>query len=211
MGVGVVIIDDHPLFRDGLRAVLHNDPEITVIGDAADARTGCAAAAGLQPGVIIVDVGLPGQSGIAAIKELRRLAPDAKILMLTMHSTHEFVLQAFAAGAHGYVLKDQPPTEVIAAIKAVAAGERYLAPRLPQELLAMRAGALKGSVLDTLSPREREIFDLVAHGFSSQGIAGQLFISVKTVETHRAHINRKLGFHSTVDLIRFAARHQLLG
>ena len=98
MGVGVVIIDDHPLFRDGLRAVLHNDPEITVIGDAADARAGCAAAAGLQPNVIIVDVGLPGQSGIAAIKELRRLAPDAKILMLTMHSSHEFVLQAFAAG-----------------------------------------------------------------------------------------------------------------
>src|SRR5215467_6751832 len=159
MGVGVLIIDDHPLFRDGLRAVLHNDPDITVIGDAADARTGWAAAAGLQPDVIIVDVGLPGQSGIAALTELRRLAPAAKILMLTMHSSHEFVLQAFAAGAHGYALKDQPPTEVIDAIKAVAAGERYLAPRLPQELLAMRVGALKGSVLDTLSPREREIFD----------------------------------------------------
>jgi len=210
MSIRIVIIDDHPLFRDGLRAVLQLDPTLAVAGDAADTRSGCAAVETIQPDVIVLDVGLPGSSGISAIDELHRLAPRARILMLTMHSAHEFVLQAFAAGAHGYALKDQPPTEVVEAIRTVAAGSRYLAPRLPRGLLEARQGPLRGSVLDVLSPREREIFDLVARGFSSQGIASQLFISVKTVETHRAHINRKLGFHSTVDLIRFAARHQLL-
>jgi DNA-binding NarL/FixJ family response regulator len=210
MPIRLIIIDDHPLFRDGLRAVLEMDTTLAVVGDAGDGRGGCAVAAAEKQDVIVLDVGLPGTSGIASIDELRRAAPEARILVLTMHSAHEFVLQAFAAGAHGYALKDQPPTEVVEAIKIVGAGQRYLAPRLPRGLLETRSGPLRGSVLDVLSPREREIFNLVARGFSSQGIATQLFISVKTVETHRAHINRKLGFHSTVDLIRFAARHQLL-
>jgi DNA-binding NarL/FixJ family response regulator len=210
MAVRILIIDDHDLFRDGLRALLELDGHLRVVGDAGDARSGCAAASSTQPDVVSLDVGLRGTNGIAAIDDLRRAAPGARILMVTMHAEHEFVLQAFAAGAHGYAVKDQPAREVVEALKAVASGQRYLAPRLPRSLLEMRAGPLRGSVLDGLSRREREIFDLVARGFSSQGIASQLFISVKTVETHRAHINRKLGFHSTVDLVRFAARHQLL-
>lgn len=210
MAVRILIIDDHALFREGLRALLELDGHLAVVADVGDARSGCAAALTHQPDLITLDVGLPGTNGIAAIDDIRRAAADARILMLSMHSAHEFVLQAFAGGAHGYAVKDQPASEVVDAIKTVAVGQRYLAPRLPRSLLDMRAGTLRGSVLDVLSPREREIFDLVARGFSSQGIASQLFISVKTVETHRAHINRKLGFHSTVDLVRFAARHQLL-
>jgi DNA-binding NarL/FixJ family response regulator len=210
MAIQILVIDDHPLFRDGLRAVLGSDPSLTVVGDAADCRAGAVAAETMQPELVILDVGLPGTSGIVAIDEIRRAAPRSKILMLTMHSSHEYVLQALAAGAHGYALKDQPPLEIVEAVRVVAGGGRYLAPRLPRTLLDVRSGTLRGSVLDVLSPREREIFDLVARGFSSQGIAGQLFISIKTVETHRAHINRKLGFHSTGDLIRFAARHQLI-
>jgi two-component system response regulator NreC len=210
MTIRILVVDDHPLFRDGLRALLDTQEGINVAGVAEDGRSACAAARTVQPDVIILDVGLPGASGITALEELKAAAPKAKVLMLTMHSAHEFVLQAFAAGASGYALKDQPPLEIVEAIRAVTAGGRYLAPRLPRALLDVRSGPLRGSVLDSLSPREREIFDLVARGFSSQGIASQLFISVKTVETHRAHINRKLGFHSTVDLIRFAARHSLI-
>jgi DNA-binding NarL/FixJ family response regulator len=210
MAVRLLIIDDHALFRAGMRALLELDGHLEVVADEGDARSGCAAALTHQPDVITLDVRLPGTNGIAAIDDIRRAAPDARILMLSMHSAPEFVLQAFANGAHGYAAKDQAASEVVDAIKTVAAGQRYLAPRLPRSLLEMRAGPLRGSVLDVLSRREREIFDLVARGFSSQGIATQLFISVKTVETHRAHINRKLGFHSTVDLVRFAARHELL-
>jgi two-component system, NarL family, nitrate/nitrite response regulator NarL len=210
MKVRLLVVDDHRLFREGLRALLETAPDLEIAAEAGDSRDAVHMAAAIQPDLIVLDVGLPGSNGVAAIPDLRRVAPRARILVLTMHTTHEYVRLAFAAGAIGYAVKDQTALEIVEAMRAVARGEKYLAPQLPQSLLQQRTGSISGGPLHALSPREREIFDLAVRGFSNQGIAGQLCISVKTVETHRAHINKKLGVHSAAELIRFAARHGLV-
>ena len=153
---------------------------------------------------------MPSTNGIDCAREILRADPSTKILILTMHAVHEYVLQAFASGVQGYALKDQPIEEVLAAIAAVAAGERYLAPSLPKALTEARKPGGMQSDLHGLSPREREIFDLAVRGYTNEGIGQYLGISVKTVETHRAHVNRKLGVHSAAELIRFAARRGLV-
>jgi DNA-binding NarL/FixJ family response regulator len=210
MAIRTVIIDDHEILRDGIRALLNGQGEVEIVGEASDARQGLRVVTETQPDVVLLDVGLPVSNGIAVAPEILRAAPQTRVLVLTMHSVHEYVLQAFAAGVHGYALKDQPADEVIDAVRIVAGGGRYLAPSLPRALLETRRGSTPTGALEALSAREREIFDLAVRGFSNQGIAAQLCISVKTVETHRAHINRKLGVHSAAELIRFAARHGLV-
>jgi two-component system, NarL family, response regulator NreC len=210
MKVRLLVVDDHRLFREGLKALLETAPDLEVAAEAGDAREAVGLAEKVLPDLIVLDVGLPGSNGVSAIPDLRRAAPRARILVLTMHTTHEYIRLALGAGAVGYAVKDQTAPEIVGAIRAVARGERYLAPQLPQSLLQQRTGPITGGPLHSLSPREREIFDLAVRGFSNQGIAGQLCISVKTVETHRAHINKKLGVHSAAELIRFAARHGLV-
>ena len=210
MKVRLLVVDDHALFREGLRALLQSAPDLEIVGEAGEARQAVTMAGRILPDLITLDVGLPGSNGLAIIPDLRRVTPRSRILLLTMHTTHEYVRLALAAGAHGYAVKDQTAPEIVAALRTVAGGERYLAPQLPQGLLMERSSQITGGPLHALSPREREIFDLAVRGFSNQGIAGELFISVKTVETHRAHINKKLGVHSAAELIRFAARHGLV-
>ncbi len=210
MGIRTVVVDDHEILRDGLRALLNGHGDVDIVGEAADARQAVKVVTEAQPDVVLLDVGLPVSNGISVAPEIMRAAPNTHILVLTMHAIHEYVLQAFAAGVHGYALKDQPADEVLEAIRTIAGGGRYLAPSLPRALLDVRRGGAPTGALEGLSPREREIFDLAVRGFSNQGIADNLTISVKTVETHRAHINRKLGVHSAAELIRFAARHGLV-
>jgi DNA-binding NarL/FixJ family response regulator len=210
MSARIVLVDDHAIFRDGLRALLEVRGDVDIVGEASDARTAVQVVMQAQPDVILLDVGLPASNGIAVAPELLRVAPLSKVLLLTMHAVQEYVLQAFAAGVHGYALKDQPANEVVEAIHTVMSGSRYLAPSLPRALLETRRGSVPAGALEALSPREREIFDLAVRGFSNTGIGAQLCISVKTVETHRAHVNRKLGVHSAAELIRFAARHGLV-
>ena len=210
MAIRTVIIDDHEILRDGIRALLDGRGDVEIVGEAGDARNGIRVVAETQADVVLLDVGLPVSNGIAVAPEILKAAPHTRILILTMHAIHEYVLQAFAAGAHGYALKDQPADEVLEAIRTVAGGDSYLAPSLPRALLETRRGSAPTGALEALSPREREIFDLAVRGFSNQGIATNLCISVKTVETHRAHINRKLGVHSATELIRYAARHGLV-
>jgi two-component system response regulator NreC len=209
----LVLVDDHELFRQGLRAALDATADFVVVAEASDARSALEAARTSQPDIAVLDVSLPGAGGIALARDLRRSEPNCKILMLTMHVSEPFVLEALDAGALGYAIKDQRTSEIMEAIRTVARGELYLAPRIPRSVLERHQ---KGNYrpeagpLSELSVREREVFDLVVRGFTNESAATELGISVKTVETHRARINRKLSVHSTGELVRFAALHGLI-
>jgi DNA-binding NarL/FixJ family response regulator len=205
----LVLLDDHPLFREGLRAVLDADGTFDVVGEASDAEQALALVANKRPSVVVADVSLPGTSGIDFARALQRRSPGSSVLVLTMHASPELAAEAFAAGARGYALKAEPPSAIVEAIRTVARGERYLSPTIPRDALERRPGA-SNDPLDGLSPREKEVFRLVVKGYSNDNIARELDISIKTVQTHRAKINHKLGVHSTGELVRFAALRGLV-
>jgi DNA-binding NarL/FixJ family response regulator len=211
MRLRLALIDDHHLFREALRSLLMTQPDLDVVGEAAEAQEAYASAEAWQADVHVVDLALPGVSGTAVVRELGRRFPSSRALILTAHRADDYVEEAFAAGARGYALKEQKAGALFEAIRAVARGELYVAPSLsrpPADEGRRRRGS--ATSLQDLSPREREIFDLVVAGLSNQYVAKELHISVKTVETHRAKINRKLRVHSTADLVRFAATRGLL-
>jgi DNA-binding NarL/FixJ family response regulator len=207
--IRVFLVDDHRLFREGLRALLAGIDDLDLIGEAADASEALRRLTDAVVDVVLVDLALPGTDGISLVRQIMAREHAPKVLALTMHSAPDYVRGAFAAGALGYALKDQSGDELVAAIRTIAAGRRYLAPRLPPSLQEPTRHAVLGD-LEALSPREREVFDLAVRGYSNEGIASHLAISVKTVETHRARINSKLGVHSAAELIRFAARRGLV-
>ena len=205
----IALVDDHQLFRAGLRALVAEESDLVVVAEASTAHEACAILEAARPDVALIDVTLPGTSGISVTKELARLLPSCRVLLLTMHEDEELLGEGLAAGAAGYALKTQPAAEVIAAIRTVGDGRRYIAPRLARFLSRADSHGSR-TRLDDLSPREREVFDILLQGYSNQRISEHLFISVKTVETHRSSINRKLGVHSTGELVRFAALHGLV-
>jgi len=207
--ISIVLIDDHQVFREGLRAVLVAQPDLTVVGEAGDGASAYALVEANAPDVALVDIALPGVHGIAVAREFKRRAPRCRVLILTAGGMPDSVEEASAAGVAGYALKTQSAESIVDAIRVIARGETYW----PAELGDRNGGggARSGSAsLETLSRREREIFDLIVIGHSNESISKTLHISVKTVETHRASINRKLGVHSTAELVRFAATHRLL-
>jgi two-component system response regulator NreC len=213
MTINLALIDDHLVFRDAFRALLTATGEFTVVGEGSEAREVCPLYEATKPDVVVIDVTLPGSDGLSATRELTTRFPGAKVMVLSAHAVHDYVTRAFAAGASGYALKSQAAPAVMAALKAVAQGERYLAPELPPSLLSSaNRSRRKGppGQLEGLSTREREIFDLVVRGYSNASISEELSISVKTVETHRANINRKLAVHSSTQLLRFAALRGLV-
>jgi len=205
----ILLIEDHAIFREALRELLHaKDPSFEVVAEAATAHDACQAAEEHHPDVTIMDLVLRGASGISATRELCRRQRGARVLVLTAVDNPSFVRESFAAGARGFALKEQTAEEIIGAVRVVAGGARYLPSRFDPELLGDgKAGTQADGLFGQLSAREREIFDLVVAGHGNQRIAAELFISVKTVETHRARINRKLNVHSGVELVRFAALH----
>lgn len=210
----VAIIDDHALFRAGLRSLLAREPGLDVVAEAAEANTAYQAVETAKPDVVILDVGLPGANGITVGRELVRRTPQTRILALSMYSDAEHVTQAFEAGILGYATKAQPASEVVDAIRTVAQGRRYLAPSLSPAMLddyqsQRRSGPL-ASPLRALTSREREIFDLTVRGLSNEAIARQLGISRRTVETHRSRILRKTHAHNAMDLVRLAAQLGIL-
>lgn len=210
--VKVLLVDDHHLFREGLRAVLAATEDIAVVGEASTGREAFQMVEELQPDIVTVDVTLPDGDGILATREILRRRPNTRVLMLTMHGNHYYLNQAITAGARGYALKEQLPTEIVDALRSVARGEVYVAPQLPQDVVSS-GGTRRGTAntpLDALSPRERDIFDLIVRGYTNTSMAETLHLSVKTIETHRAHINKKLRVHSTGELIRLAALHGLV-
>ena len=209
----VALIDDHPLFRQGLKALVSEQPDMEVVAEATDGRGAVRIAETIKPDVLVMDLALEGGDGISAGQDVARAAPTIRMLALSMHTSEFFVSRALHAGFLGYAFKNQPPQEILEALGRVADGKSYVPSGFTQLLSTSENGngARRGAQpFDDLSRREREVFDLILRGFTNQKIARTLFISVKTVETHRSHINRKLHVHSTGELIRLSALSGLL-
>jgi two-component system response regulator NreC len=208
--IRIVVVDDHAVVRSGLRLLLEAEDDLEVVGDAGSARDAVFEVRARQPDVILLDVTMPDENGIAALPKLLHEAPDAKVLMLSMEDDPSYVREAFGAGAHGYVLKEAADAEVVAAVRDVAEGRRYVHPTLGARMVAADAAAQAAAEADPLSDREREVLRLLALGHTNQEIAQQLYISVRTAETHRAHIMRKLNLSTRAELVRYAIKHHQL-
>jgi two-component system response regulator NreC len=208
--IRLLIIDDHQLVRSGLRRLLEGEDDLTVEDEAGTAYDAVRLARLHKPDVILLDVVMPGGSGLDAIPEIREAAPDAKIVTLSMQDDPSYVRQAFASGANGYVLKEAADDELLAAVREVAAGGNYVDPQLGARLAAADATAAADAAADPLSDREHEVLRLLALGHTNQEIAQMLFISVRTAETHRARIMQKLRISTRAELVRYAIDHGVL-
>jgi two-component system, NarL family, response regulator NreC len=210
MTISAVVVDDHAVVRSGLRLLLDAEDDIDVVAEAGDAREAVFEARAHKPDVILLDVVMPGRSGIEAIPELLKESPESKILVLSMQDDAAYVREAFAAGASGYVLKEAADAEVVGAVRDVANGGRYVHPVLGARLVAADAEAQARADRDPLSDREHEILRLLALGHTNQEIAAELYLSVRTVETHRAHIMQKLRISTRAELVRYALEQGML-
>jgi two-component system response regulator NreC len=210
MSIRVLVVDDHAVVRTGLRRVLDAEPDIETVGEAPNAERAVFEAMAHKPDVVLMDVVMPGKSGIEIIPTLQQNAPQAKVLVLSMQDDPRYLREAFAAGASGYVLKEAADTEVVDAVRAVAAGERYVHPVLGARLVEAEAAERRRADEDPLSEREREVLRLLALGHTNQEIAKLLYISVRTAETHRAHVMQKLRLSSRAELVRYALSEGLL-
>jgi two-component system response regulator NreC len=211
--ISVIIADDHEVVRQGVRALLRSDAGIRIVAEAADGGEAVRMVERHRPDVLILDVALPVMNGLEVVRETTRLCPRTRTVMLSMHASESYVADALRNGAVGYVLKDSPSTELLEAIREVKAGRRYLSPPLSQRAIDAYMEKIESAALDpfdTLTPRERQILQLAASGKTNQEIAEQLFISARTVESHRANLMRKLGLRTHTDLVLFAVRHRLL-
>jgi two-component system response regulator NreC len=210
VSVRVLVVDDHAVVRAGLRLLLDAEDDIEPVGEAGSARDAIFQNRSVKPDVILLDVVMPGESGLDVIPTLLHERPEAKVLVLSMQDDPQYVRQAFAAGANGYVLKEAVDAEVVAAVREVAKGGRYVHPELGARLVAAETEAARRAEEDPLSDREREVLRLLALGHTNQEIAKQLYISVRTAETHRAHIMQKLRLSSRAELVRHALAQGLL-
>jgi DNA-binding NarL/FixJ family response regulator len=208
--IRVLVVDDHAVVRSGLRRVLDAEADIDTVGEAPNAERAIYEAIELEPDVVLMDVVMPGTNGIAGLPALLQAVPSTKVLMLSMQDDPQYVREAFEAGASGYVLKEAADAEVVEAVRAVARGERYVHPALGARMITADAEERRRAESDPLSEREREILRLLAFGHTNQEIAGQLYISVRTAETHRAHIMQKLHLSSRAELVRYALSNGLL-
>jgi two-component system response regulator NreC len=208
--IRVVIVDDHALVRSGLRLLLEGEEDITVEDEGGTADEAVRLARLHKPDVVLLDVTMPGRSGLEAAAEILQADRNGKILVLSMQDDPSYVRQAFAAGASGYLLKEAADAELVAAVREVAAGGRYVHPALGARLAAAEADAQARAAADPLSEREHEVLRLLALGHTNQEIAKMLYISVRTAETHRAHIMQKLRLSTRAELVRYAIEHGLL-
>ena len=207
MSIRVLLVDDHTVLRDGLKALLNHEYDLEVIGDASDGREAIMLAETLEPDLIITDIAMPGLNGIESVRILRQNQPQLKIIILSMYSNQEYVLEALQAGANGYVVKQADAGEVLTAIRAVMAGGAYLSPTISKHLiddyLSQNPEDFSGPRLTT---REREVAQLLAEGESTRSISERLTISIKTVETHRMNIMKKLNAKNQTDIIKYALK-----
>jgi DNA-binding NarL/FixJ family response regulator len=207
----ILLVDDHQIMREGLRALLQEQPGMTVVGEAENGRKAVQLARELSPDLVIMDVTMPDMNGVEATSQIRTALPAVKVIALSIHSDRRFVIQMFRAGATGYLLKDCAFEELARAIQRVTEGQAYLSPGIAgvvvEELL--RTAAHEGSGIPSLSSREREVLQLTAEGRSMKEIASALNVSVKTVETHRRQLMIKLGVNSVAELTKYAIREGL--
>jgi DNA-binding NarL/FixJ family response regulator len=213
MSITVFLADDHAVVRDGLRFMLQAQPDIQVIGAAANGRDALRQVAKLRPDVVVMDIAMPEMNGIEAAWEIGQVCPSTQVVFLSMHATPEHVFRSLQAGARGYLLKESAGIEVVDAVRAVHAGRRYLSAKISDQLVddyvqRRQASGAKGP-LARLSPREWEVLQLVVEGKSSTEIADMLFLSPKTVETYRSRLMQKLGLHDLPSLVKFAIQHGL--
>jgi two-component system response regulator NreC len=205
-GISVVLADDHAVVRSALRMLLEDETGIEVVAEAGDADTAIRYAGGHHPRVLILDINMPGGSGLAAIPEIRRQSPQTQIVMLTMQDETSSAREALQAGVLGYILKEAASDELVKAVRLAAEGKTYLQP----ELGARLAAEPEVTTPDDLSDRELEVLRLIALGHTNNEIAERLFLSVRTVESHRAHIQQKLGLTSRSELVRYALDRGLI-
>ena len=213
MTISVLLVDDHEVVRQGLRALLEGEPDLTLSGEAATADEALVAVRKLKPNVAVVDLALPGMNGLELTRQMTARHPDTKVLVLSMHADEAYVSEALRSGAKGYILKEAPSAEFVQGVRAVSSGEQYLSDSLSRRALASAAvepGEPPRNPFWLLTKRELQVLSLVAEGITSREIADRLEIGTRTVETHRSHIMRKLKLRSHSDLISFAVRHNLL-
>ena len=210
----IVLGDDHTLLRQGLRKILEERRDWEVVAEAGDGREAVRQIVAMRPDVAILDIGMPLLNGIEATRQVVRRLPECRILILSMHANEAYIIQALKAGAKGYMLKDSADTDLIRGVSSVAAGTSFFSPSVAKVMLDdyLRHLEEKGIAdrYDSLSEREREIFQLVAEGRSSKEVAGLLSVSPATVETHRAHILQKLDVHNTAELVLYAVRRGVI-
>lgn len=209
MGVRVLIADDHQMVREGLRSLIEHEPDMEVVGEAEDGRRAVEVARQARPDLAIMDLSMPDLNGMEATRQLLEAFPGLKVIALSMHADRRFVAEMLNAGASGYLLKDCAFEELVRAIRAVSAGQTYLSPGVAGTLVEdylRRLAAPDRPARSALSPRQREVLQLIAEGRSTKQIAGRLRVSVKTVETHRRQIMDKLGAHSVAELTKQAIR-----
>jgi len=208
----ILIIDDHPLFREGLKVIIERDNRFEVVGEAGNGREGLRLAKELKPDLALVDMSLPDKSGIQLTRELKNASLKTRIMIITMHSKVDYIVKAFRAGATGYVVKESASERLLQGMDTVLKGEYFMDSSVSHKVVKKlmqfpeKGAKITDASYDTLTPREQEIMVLLAEGLSSKEIADKLFISPKTVDNHRSNIFRKLNLHSVIELIRYAAR-----
>jgi two-component system response regulator NreC len=212
--IRVVVVDDHTLMRQGLVGLLDEDPDLVVVGQAGDASTALDTIEETRPDVVLMDVGLPGVSGLELTVRVKRIVPDIRVLVLTMYEREDYLFEALQAGASGYVLKGADIQDLLTAVRTVARGETYVYQSLTGKLVADYLSRIEDGAdrkdYDGLSTREREVLALIAEGLTTSQIADRLYLSPHTVQTHRDHVMTKLDLHSRVALTKYAIRKGLI-
>jgi two-component system response regulator NreC len=211
--VRILLADDHTILRDGIRSLLEDEPDMAVIGEAEDGRSAVKLACQLKPDVVLMDIAMPLLNGLEATRQIKHDCPQVKVLILTMHENEEYIRQVLASGAMGYILKDAAASELLDAIRAVQRGEAVLSPAITRLVIEnyLRWGDLsKENPSNGLSPREREVLQLIAEGYSNKQIAEILCISIKTVQAHRMNLMSKLDLHDRADLIKYAIQRKII-
>jgi DNA-binding NarL/FixJ family response regulator len=213
MSVKILVVDDHPIVRKGLRDLLGNEPQFQIVGEAGDGLQALELINQQKPDVIIVDMMMPGMNGLELLRQAKQLLPRSQVIILSMHSNEAYVAEALKNGASGYVLKDSGPVELVQAVNEVLGGRRYLSAAISEEVVNAYIRKATTSNIDPftlLTTREREIMQLAAEGYTSQEIAQRLTISRRTVEQHRANLMEKLGLRNHSELIRYAFKRGML-